>query len=62
MNDAEKILRQVRQVIRELREEEASIQSSSSSRSTGYRNRYKAGYTAVADIERIVKPTRRKKK
>lgn len=55
MSKEQKLLREVRKIIRTLREEEAAIRADSSSRSTGIRNLYKAGYKAVEDIERAVK-------
>lgn len=55
MTKEQKILRQVRAIIRDLRAEEAAIKSGSASRSTGIRNVYKAGYTAISEIERAVR-------
>lgn len=62
MTDDQKVLRQVRKIIRELRQEEQSIRGAASSRSTGTRGVYKAGYTAVGDIERAVTPKPRRAK
>lgn len=59
MTAEQKLLREVRKIIRELRAEEADIRSGSTSRSTGIRNVYKAGYKAIEDIERTVSRGRR---
>lgn len=55
MTESEKLLRQVRKIIRDFRAEEAALRDVRS-RSTGSRNVYRGGYKALADIERAVAP------
>jgi hypothetical protein len=54
MTDQDKLIRQVRKIIRDFRKSEDGLRENASSRSTGIRNVYKGGYEALGEIETLV--------